>query len=90
MEKGPKMVISEVLLRTERIDVLSDDNFGLMLDSNVNVSKNFTTTEMKNLEIHKIMRVGTSSSRRSSAINHEIFRQDGEYTPHLQRTRFNT
>ena len=70
MESVPKMVISEVLLGTAGIDVSSDDNVGLMLDSNVSVSNKFTTAEMTNLETHNIMRVGTSSSRISSAINH--------------------
>ena len=71
-EKGPNMVISEVSLRTARIDVSSNGNFGLMLESNVNVSNKFTTAAMTNIETHKIMRVGTSSSIRSSAINHEM------------------
>ena len=66
------MVISEVLLGTAGIDVSIDENFGLMLERNVNESYEFTTEVMTNLETHKIMRVGTSSSKRSSAINHEM------------------
>ena len=72
MERGPKMVISEVLPSTAGIDVLSNENFGLMLESNVNVSNKFTTVAMTNLETHNIMRMGTPSSRSSSEINHEI------------------
>ena len=33
----------------------------------------FTTAAMTNVKTHNIMRVGTSSSRRSLAINHEMF-----------------
>ena len=72
MERGPKMIISKVSLGTAWIDVSSDENCGLILESNVNVSNEFTTAAMKNLETHKIMRVGTSSSKIPSAINHEI------------------
>ena len=56
----------------EGIVVSSDDDFGLMLESNVNVSNKLTTAAMTNLETHNIMRVGTSSSRSSMAINHEM------------------
>ena len=51
------MVISEVSLMTAGIDFLSDENFGLMMDINVNVSNNFTTAAMMNLETQKIMRM---------------------------------
>ena len=54
-ERKPKMIIREVS---------SDENFGLMLESNVNVSNEFTTAAMTNLDTHTIMCVGTSSSRR--------------------------
>ena len=63
MKRGPKMVISELSLRTSGIDVLSNGNFGLILESRVNMRNEFTTAAMKNMETHKIMRVGTSSSR---------------------------
>ena len=69
------MVISEVSLGTSGIDVSSDDNFGLMLESNVNVSNYFTTAAMTNMETHKIMRVGTSRSIRLSELNHEMFQE---------------
>ena len=72
MEIVPKMVISEVSLGTAGIDVSSDDSFSLVLDSNVNVSNEFTTVAMTNLETHNIVRVGTSSSSRLSSINHEM------------------
>ena len=72
MEREKKMVISEVSLKTEGVDVLSNDNLGLIMESNVNVSNNFTTAAMTNLMTHKIMRVGTSSSKISSEINHAI------------------
>ena len=71
-ERGPKMVIREVSLGTSWIDVLSDDIFGLMMEININVVNEFSTTAMINLETHKIMRVGTYSSKRSLAINHEM------------------
>ena len=58
------MVISEISLRTATIDVSSDENFGLMMERNVNMRNEFTTAAMTNMETHKIMRVGTSSSRR--------------------------
>ena len=70
IERGSKMVIIEVSLGTAGIDVSSDDNFGFMLESNVNVSNDFTTAVMTNLETHKIICVETSSSRRSLEINH--------------------
>ena len=38
IERGPKMVISDFSLRTAGVDVSSNENFGLMLESNVNVS----------------------------------------------------
>ena len=71
MEREKKMVISEVSLKTEGVDVLSNDNLGLIMESNVNVSNDFTTAAMTNLMTHKIMRVGTSSSKGLSEINHE-------------------
>ena len=46
MERGPNMFISKVSLWTAGIDVSSNDNFGLMLDSNVNVRSKFTTSAM--------------------------------------------
>ena len=46
MERGSHMFISKVSLRTAGIDVSSNDNFGLMLDSNVNVRSKFTTSAM--------------------------------------------
>ena len=61
MERGPMMFIRKVLLRMAGIDVSSNDNFGLMLESNVNVSNKFTTAAIMNLETHNIMRLGTSS-----------------------------
>ena len=72
MERVPKMFISEVSLRAAGIDVSSNENLGLMLESNVNVSNKFTTVAMTNLETHNIVRVGTSSSSRLSSINHEM------------------
>ena len=49
MYRGPKIFISEVSLRTAGIDVSSDENVGLMLDSNINVSNELTTAETTNL-----------------------------------------
>ena len=72
MERGPKMVMDELSLGTAGIDVMSDENFGLVLEINVNLSNEFTTVAMKNLETHKIMSVGKSSSRRLLAINHKL------------------
>ena len=89
IERVTNMVISEVSLGTAGIDVLSNDNFGLMLESNVNMRNEFTTTAMKNLETQNIMCVGTSSSKRSSVINMKWFRRYEEYTPHLQRPWLN-
>ena len=75
MEKGTKIVISELLIGLAVIDVLSSDNFVLMLESNVNVSNNFTISGMMNMETHNIMRMRTSSSRRSFAINHNMVKE---------------
>ena len=72
IERLTNMVISEVSLGTEVIDVLSDDNFGLMFESNFNASNEFTTAVMVNMYTNNIMCVGTSSSRRSSEINNEM------------------
>ena len=83
MERGPHMVISDFSLRTAEIDVLSDENLGLMLEINVNVSIEFTTLVMKKLEMHNIMRVGTFSSRGSSEINHEMVQVRQGIHPHL-------
>ena len=66
------MFISELSFGTAGIDFLINENFILMLESNVNVSNKFTTAGMTNLETQKILLVGTSSSKRSSEINHEI------------------
>ena len=73
MERGPNMVISKVSLGTAGIDVSSDDNSGLMLESNSNVRNEFTTVAMPDMEMHKIMCLGTSISRRSLEINNEMF-----------------
>ena len=72
MGRGPNMVISEVSLGMAGIDVSGDENFGLMLEINVNASNDFTTAATTNTETHKIMRVGMSSSKRSSEISHEM------------------
>ena len=72
MERVPKMFISEVSLRAAGIDVSSNENLGLMLESNVNVSNEFNTAAMTDLEMHKIMRIGTSISKWSSSINYEM------------------
>ena len=83
------MVISEVSLRTSGIDILSGENFVLMLESNANVINKFTTAAMTNLETQKIMRVVTSSSKSSSAINHHMVQSRWGIHPHLQRTWMN-
>ena len=66
------MAISEVSVGATGIDVSIDENFGLVPEGNINARNEFTTAAMKNVETHKIMRVVTSSSRRSSSINHEM------------------
>ena len=85
IERGTKMVISEVSLGTTGIDVSSDENFVLMLESNVNVSNEFTIVALTNQETHNIMRVGTTSSKRPSAINHEIVQSRWEIYPALAK-----
>ena len=72
MEMGSKMVISDVSLRTVGIYVSINDNSGLIMEINVNVSNKFTTLAITDIETHTIMRVETSSSKRSLAINHEM------------------
>ena len=85
MERGSNMVISEASNGTPRIDVLSDEHFSLMLESNGNVSNEFTAVVMTNLETHKIMRVGNYSSRRSSAIKHEMVQARWVIQPELAK-----
>ena len=41
MEKRPNMVTNKVSLGTGAIDVSSDDNFGLELEININISNKF-------------------------------------------------
>ena len=48
-ERVPKMIIREVSFGMSGIDVSSDENSGLMLESNANVSNEFTTTAMTNM-----------------------------------------
>ena len=72
MERRPKLVISEFSFRTAGNNISSDEIFGLMMDINHNVSTEFTTAAITNLEMHNIMRVRTSSSRCSSEIKHEM------------------
>ena len=38
MERGPKTIISKVSLGTAEIDVSRDENFGLVLERNINMS----------------------------------------------------
>ena len=48
-ERGSSMVISQVSLGVDAIDISSDDNFGLALEGNINVSNEFdaaATNEM--------------------------------------------
>ena len=72
-ERGPSMVISQVSLGVDAIDISSDDNFGLALEGNINVSNEFDAAATNEMETkHKIMRVGTSNSKRSLAINHDM------------------
>ena len=73
MEKGPNIVIKQVSLGTEEIDVSSNDNFGLELDRNINVSNEFDAAVDGGRNItHRIIRVGTYVSNKSLEINHEI------------------
>ena len=85
MERLPKIVISEVSLGTAGINLSSNDNVGLMLESNANMSHDFTTASMTNLETHNIMRVGTSSSRSLSTINHEMVQSRWGINPALAK-----
>ena len=88
IEKGPMMVISDVSTRTSGIDVLSDEDFVLMMESNVNVSNKFTTAAMTNMEMHKIMSVRNSSSRRSLTINHYMLQSIWRIHPALTNNMF--
>ena len=83
------MVISEVSLMTAGIVVLSDDNFGLMMEIKVNVSNKVAIVAMTNMKTHMIMHVGKSSSKKSLAFTMKWFRRDGEFTPQFQKTRLN-
>ena len=38
IERGPKTIISKVSLGTAGIDVSRDENFGLVMERNINVS----------------------------------------------------
>ena len=89
MERGTKMVISEVSLGTAGIDVSINEIFGLMLERNINVSNEFTAVSMMNLKTHMLMLMGVSSSIISLAIDHEIVQAVWGMDPHLQITRLN-
>ena len=80
------MVISQVYLGTGAIDVSSDDNFGLALESNTNASSKFDTevTGITNTT-HKIMRLGTSVSNKSLAINHEMVQDRWGIHPYVAK-----
>ena len=72
-KKGPNIVINQVYLGTGSIDVSRDDNFGLALESNINVSSEFDAAVAEGMNTRpKIMRVGTSVLEKSLAINHEM------------------
>ena len=75
-EKITNMVINQVSLGTGAIHVSINDNFGLALESNINVSNKFDT-EMAGImkTEHNIMRVGTSVYKNSLAINHKTVQE---------------
>ena len=76
MEKGKNMVINQVFLGIGVIDVSSDDNFGLVLENNINVMIEFeTSVDGIITTTHIIMHVGTSVSKKSLAINCEMFQE---------------
>ena len=65
------MFIKQVSLGTCVIYVSSDDNFGLVLERNINVSNNFEAALSGLMKsTHRIMQVGTSISNNSFAINY--------------------
>ena len=58
MGKGPNMVIKQVYLGTGVIDISSNDNFGLALEININVSNKFDAAMARGMKMtHSIMRV---------------------------------
>ena len=72
-EKRPNMVINQVSLGTGEIDISSNDNFGLSLEINIDVSNKFDAAVAGRINTtHRIIQVGTSVSQKSLSINHEI------------------
>ena len=70
------MFINKVCLETGVIDVSSDDNFGLALESNINVTSKFYASATGGMNMmHKIMRVGTSVSKKSLGTKNEMVQE---------------
>ena len=67
------MVIKQVSFRTGIIDVSSDYNFGLLLNSNINGSNKLDALVAGVITVtHSIMIVGTSVNKKSLSINHKV------------------
>ena len=70
------MVINKVSLGTGEIDVSGNDNFDLALESNINVSNEFdAAVDGRMNTTHRITQVGTSVSKKSLAMNHEMVQE---------------
>ena len=70
-EKVPNILKNQVSLGKGAIDVSSDDEFGLALESNINVSNKFdSAVDRVTKTAHKIIQVGTSVSKKSLTMNH--------------------
>ena len=67
------MVINHISIATAAIDVSGDDNFGLTLKSNINISNEFYTSVAGRMNTtYRIMRVGMFVSKTSLAFNHKM------------------
>ena len=75
-EKRPNMIINQVSIGIGAIDVSMNDNFGLSLESNINLSNKLDAAMAGRMKTtHRIMRVGTYVSKKSLAINHEMVQE---------------
>ena len=67
------MVIKQVSLGTGLIEVSSDDNLGLALESNINFSNKFNAmVAWRMKKIHRIIQVGKSVSKKLFSINRKM------------------
>ena len=86
IERGPKTIISKVSLGTAGIDVSRDENFGLVMERNINVSNKSLLRQWLIWGCTRLCVWECPVQKGYWKSTMKRFRQDGEYTPQLQIT----